>query len=53
MAATVLAAIAVGVVGSRIHLVSGDRDLVDLPDPNPPVRTTRALVETLDRIEDT
>lgn len=34
-------------------LVSGDSDLVDLPDPYPPVRTPRALVETLDRIEDT
>ena len=32
-------------------LVSGDSDIVDLVDPDPPTRTPRALVELLDQIE--
>lgn len=32
-------------------LVSGDSDLCGLTDPHPPVRTPRALVEALDRID--
>ena len=32
-------------------LVSGDSDLVELPNPKPPVLTPRALIELLDRIE--
>lgn len=31
-------------------LVSGDADLVDIPDGRPPVATPRALVEALDRM---
>lgn len=34
-------------------LVSGDGDLTGLPGPQPLVRTPRALVDLLDRIEDT
>ncbi|KAA0234079.1 MAG: putative toxin-antitoxin system toxin component, PIN family [Actinobacteria bacterium] len=38
-------------VGRADVLVSGDSDLVELADPDPPVLTPRSLVELLDRIE--
>ncbi|MGH3952013.1 MAG: putative toxin-antitoxin system toxin component, PIN family [Pseudonocardiaceae bacterium] len=38
--------------GARADLlVSGDRDLVTLDDPHPPVRTPRALIDFLDHME--